>query len=67
MPLPRQRVKEKQVRILYEPVTVFGERSATCSAQSLDRNILAAAGMFHPGRLCSALIHEPGNLPEENG
>ena len=43
MPLLRQRVKEKQVRILYEPVTVFGERSTTCSAQSLERNILAAA------------------------
>ena len=43
MPLLRQRVKEKQVRILYEPVTVFGERSTTCTAQSLDRNIRAAA------------------------
>ena len=43
MPLLRQRVKEKQVRILYEPVTVFGERTTTCSAQSLERNILAAA------------------------
>ncbi len=67
MPLPRQRVKEKQVRILYEPVTVFGERSTRCTAQSLNRNFRRALRGSCLGRLCFAMIPKPGNLPEENG
>ena len=46
-----RRVKGKQVKILYEPVTVTGEWKAITSL---------AEGL---GRPLSVMIHKPGNLP----
>ena len=67
-PPPGPGLKGKQVGILYDPVTVFGERSAQERQAAAGKGGAALRKVTGeekalPGRLRPALSHEPGNLP----